>query len=74
MVRASIFRSFNPLKLHGEFSYLLLKIDNGLLSSFHWLAKVTCLMVKVLLHWPSFKVVKSRTRVKGLRKDGTGHW
>ena len=32
LVRPSAFGSFNLLKLHGEFSYLLSKIDNGLIS------------------------------------------
>ena len=31
-MRPSAFGSFNLLKLHGEFSYLLSKIDNGLIS------------------------------------------
>ena len=32
IMRASVCGSFNPLKLHGGFSYSLLKIDNGLIS------------------------------------------
>jgi len=29
--RGSAFRSFNPLRLHGDFSYLLFKSDNDII-------------------------------------------